>query len=280
MKWNILYRGSLSSCNYECSYCPFAKTKNTREELLDDKNKLLRFENWVNKQSLHQISILFTPWGEGLIRKYYQEVMDRLSHQTIVQKVAIQTNLSSTLDWMQEVNKKTFALWTTYHPTQTSLDNFLERCENLSRMGIQYSVGMVGLKEDFLQIEEMRKRLPSSVYFWINAYKREKDYYTKEDHQFLNQIDPYFHFNAVKHPSYNEACKAGYSSFSIDSNGDVSRCHFIKNKLGNIYEMPLEDMIKKTPCSNETCGCFIGYINLEKLNLEEVYGSKILERIV
>ncbi|MEH0154432.1 STM4011 family radical SAM protein [Limibacter armeniacum] len=279
MKWNILYRGPLSSCNYECSYCPFAKTKNTRAELLDDEQKLLKFEAWVNAQQQHNIGILFTPWGEGLIRKHYQQVMTRLSHQPMVDKVAIQTNLSSTLDWMREVNTDAFALWTTFHPTQISLSAYLDRCEKLNSMGINYSVGMVGLKEDFELIQEMRDRLAPHVYLWVNAYKREEGYYTEEDLNFLNKIDPHFHFNAVRHPSYGEACRAGYSSFSIDGDGAVTRCHFIKNKLGNIYETPLEEMVKRTPCSNDTCGCYIGYINMDKLGLDNVYQGKILERI-
>ena len=30
---SILYRGPLSSCNYDCAYCPFAKQSDSAEEL-------------------------------------------------------------------------------------------------------------------------------------------------------------------------------------------------------------------------------------------------------
>ena len=43
MNLTILYRGPLSSCNYSCNYCPFAKTKNTKAELAADTEKLNRF---------------------------------------------------------------------------------------------------------------------------------------------------------------------------------------------------------------------------------------------
>ena len=58
--WSILYRGPLSSCNYACEYCPFAKTHNTREELQDDEARLKRFAHWVEGRT-EEIGILFTP---------------------------------------------------------------------------------------------------------------------------------------------------------------------------------------------------------------------------
>ena len=47
---SILYRGPLSSCNYACGYCPFAKRRETREELAADARALGRFVDWVGRQ--------------------------------------------------------------------------------------------------------------------------------------------------------------------------------------------------------------------------------------
>ena len=102
VKWNILYRGFLDSCNYDCPYCPFAKKKNTKEELLKDKIALENFTNWVSERN-EKLSILITPWGEGLIRRYYQEAMIALSHIKNVEKIAIQTNLACNLKWVEKV---------------------------------------------------------------------------------------------------------------------------------------------------------------------------------
>src|SRR5262245_40999388 len=90
--WSILYRGPLSSCNYECGYCPFAKTRNTRAELKHDERCLQRFSNWVRGRP-EEIGILFTPWGEALVHGYYQNTLCNLSHLPNVRRVAIQTNL-------------------------------------------------------------------------------------------------------------------------------------------------------------------------------------------
>src|SRR5262245_11796518 len=102
MKLSILYRGPLSSCNYGCGYCPFAKHHESAEELRRDEEALERFVNWVGKRTGDEISILFTPWGEGLIRRWYQRAFVRLSAFAQVQKVAIQTNLSCRLDFIDQ----------------------------------------------------------------------------------------------------------------------------------------------------------------------------------
>lgn len=277
MKLSILYRGPLSSCNYGCTYCPFAKTKNTRAELADDTEKLQRFVAWV-KSRPEQIGILFTPWGEGLIRRYYQEAMTELSHLPNVWKVAIQTNLSCSTAWMKKVNKKTFALWTTYHPTQVSMEKFVSKCQELDALEIQYSVGFVAFKEELDILEKLRSKIHPDHYVWANAYKREATYYTEEDILRIEKTDPLFRYNTKYHPSLGKSCQAGLSSFTVDGDGDVRSCHFIDNKLGNIYDANFDNALKARTCTNATCGCFIGYVHLDELGLYERFGEGVLER--
>lgn len=276
--WNILYRGPLSSCNYGCDYCPFAKTKNTREELAKDAADLWQFVDWVQHRR-ERIGILFTPWGEALIRKPYQEAMNELSKMPNVYRVAIQTNLSCSTEWMKTVNKKVFALWTTYHPTETSREKFVAKCKELDEIGIRYSVGFVGFKEQTHELKALRKELNPNVYLWVNAYKREPDYYNESLIERIEEIDPLFRWNTKYHESLGEACQAGNTSFSVDGNGDVRTCHFIKKVIGNIYHPNFEKSLFARNCSNATCGCHIGYVHLDKLNLKSVYGKGLLERI-
>lgn len=278
MRWNILYRGSLTSCNYSCTYCPFGKTKNTKAELSQDAKELQKFQSWVENRE-EEIGVLITPWGEGIIRSYYQKAMTELSHSKNVYKIAIQTNLSCSLDWMNEVNKKTFALWTTFHPTQISVEKFLEKCAKLDEMNISYSVGFVGFKEDFEALEELRKGLNEDVYLWVNANKKEANYYSTEDIEFVESIDSLFRWNLSYHPSFGKECKAGNTTFSIDGEGNMTRCHFIKKKIGNIYEENFDQKLKPQLCSNQTCGCHIGYVHMNEHQLDKVYGDGILERI-
>jgi MoaA/NifB/PqqE/SkfB family radical SAM enzyme len=277
MKLSILYRGPLSSCNYGCDYCPFAKHRETYAEHQHDQQALERFLDWVANRARDQIGIFFTPWGEALIRKRYQDAFVRLSALPQVTKVAIQTNLSSRLDWVERCSKEKIALWTTYHPSQTTRERFLAKCRELVEREVRFSVGVVGLPEHMEEIEALRRELPEQVYLWINAYKRHP--YTAKEMERLSTVDPLFPLNTRHYPSQGHACRAGESVISVDGDGVVRRCHFIKTPIGNLYNANFEQCLTERTCTNTTCHCHIGYVHMPELHLDEVFGDGILERI-
>lgn len=279
MKLSILYRGPLSSCNYGCPYCPFAKHTETDAEHKADARALERFTNWITSQTETQFSIFFTPWGEALIRTRYQRALVRLTNLPNVDKAAIQTNGSCGLRWTDECNKAKLGLWVTFHPGETSRAEFLARCGAMTAKGLRYSVGVVGLKEHQGEIAALRAELPPEVYLWINAFKRVEDYYSAGELAFLESIDPLFPVNNVRHPSQGLACNTGEWVISVDGEGTVRRCHFVKTPIGNIYEPDWQSALKPRTCTNETCGCHIGYVHMPSLGLDRVFGEGILERI-
>jgi MoaA/NifB/PqqE/SkfB family radical SAM enzyme len=279
MNLSILYRGPLSSCNYDCWYCPFAKRQESAGELAKDRQALRRFVDWAENHPEIQLSILFTPWGEALVRRWYQEALVRLTALTHVRKAAIQTNLSCPLDWVERSDKDRLALWTTFHPGEVERSRFVAKCLELDRRGVRYSVGVVGLKEHTDTIAALRRELPGHVYLWINAYKDKPGYYFDEEVRHFTAIDPLFPINNVRHPSLGRACRAGQSVISVDGNGTMRRCHFIKEPLGNLYDSSFADALMPRACTNDTCGCYIGYVHLEELGLDRVFGDGILERI-
>lgn len=278
MLYRILYRGPLSSCNYGCPYCPFAKHQETRAEHAHDAQALTRFIARIRELSQHQWGILFTPWGEALIRQRYQQALIDLTQMPHVQRAAIQTNLSCRLDWVDDCDKAKLALWATYHPGETPFKRFVSRCEDLSRRAVRYSVGVVGLRDHAEAIEQIRAALPPEVYVWINAYKREDSYYDMETLTRFTEVDPYFPINNVRHPSAGRACRTGETVFSVDGDGVMRRCHFVKTPIGNFYE-DFEAALEPRACPNSSCGCHIGYVHRPDLGLETVYGDNILERI-
>jgi MoaA/NifB/PqqE/SkfB family radical SAM enzyme len=279
MDLSILYRGPLSSCNYGCAYCPFAKHSETRAEHKADERALNRFVDWVGDRHNDSISVLFTPWGEALIRKRYQRALIRLTNMTNVRKAAIQTNLSGNLDWVDDCDKSRLALWTTFHPTEVSRSRFLAKCRELNQRGVRFSVGVVGLKEHTSEIEALRRELPSHIYLWINAYKRAANYYTFADAERFTLVDPLFPINQQNYESYGRKCRGGESVVSIDGDGTIRRCHFIREPIGNIYADDFKNALRERLCTNETCGCYIGYVHMNDLNLYEIYREGVLERI-
>lgn len=279
MKLSILYRGPLSSCNYGCQYCPFAKVQESTAEHRADAVALNRFITWVAGRMSDQLSVFFTLWGEALIHKRYQSAFIQLSHLPHIQKVAIQTNLSSPLHWIKDCEVTRLGIWATFHPTEVLRARFVEKCWELHRQGVGLSVGVVGLKAHFDAIELLRQELPASIYLWINAYKRMTSYHTIQEIQQLSRIDPLFPINNHHHPSFGHTCRTGRSVISVDGNGTIRRCHFVAEPLGNLYSADFEMVLKERLCPNETCGCHIGYVHLDNLHLYEIFGEGVLERI-
>lgn len=279
MHLTILYRGSLISCNYGCEYCPFAKRQQTAAELAIDKQSLERFVNWISQHPQHQFSILFTPWGEALIHSWYQQALIKLTQLPNVNKAAIQTNLSCNLDWVEECNKDKLALWATFHSEWVSRDRFLQKCLNLDNKNVKFSVGVVGFPKFKTEITALRDELPNHIYLWINAVKAELPNLSSADREFFQSIDPLYELNTKHYPSLGHSCRAGKSAISVDGDGTMRRCHFIKEPIGNIYNLEWEAALVEQPCTNQTCHCHIGYVNLDYLKMDRVFGSGILERI-
>ena len=281
MELTILYRGPLASCNYACSYCPFAKHRETPAERDADTHGLARFVAWVAGRDAvrDRLSIFFTPWGEALTRARYRAAAARLTNLPQVRKVVFQTNLSTPVQWVEACDAAKLALWATYHPSEVTRERFLAQCTALDQRGVRYSVGVVGLKEHADEIEALRAALPAHVYLWVNAYKNVGRYYTAEDVRQLSAVDPLFPLNMQRYASRGKACRTGQSVISVDGDGTVRRCHFVHTPIGNLYAPDFESCLRERLCPRAACTCHIGYVHLEELGLDDVFGEGILERI-
>ena len=274
----ILYRGPLTTCDYDCWYCPFAKRASTPDELEEDRVSVERFVRWVESQD-HAISVLFTPYGEALVHPWYRSAMRELSHMPHVTCVAAQTNLSVSPDWLRSCNLDTLALLCSYHPSQVSQERFIAHCRMMDGLGARYSVGCVGIKEEIQNIERLRGALAPQVYLWINAYKHQIDYYSAEDIHRLESIDPMFRLNNWRYRSIGRACRTGREVISLAGDGTASRCHFCRKRMGNIYTSNLESFLRDEPCPMPTCGCHIGYVHIVELGIRDFFGKGWLTRI-
>lgn len=277
MNLAILYRGPLASCNYDCPYCPFAKRRDPPELLRADRAALARFTDWVTRTTDVRLSVLFTPWGEGLTRRWYRDAIVTLSHLPHVERVAIQTNLATRVRWLAEADAGTAALWTTYHPGQVDRATFLGRCTQLGQLGIRFSVGVVGLPEHLDEARALRAALPAEVYLWVNAAEGHR--YTPAEEALWTALDPLFGHIVRPHLSLGRPCHAGESAVSVLGDGTVRRCHFITEPIGNLYDGSWRAALQPRTCTNATCDCHIGYVHLKPLGLREVFAGGLMERI-
>ncbi|MFB7462047.1 STM4011 family radical SAM protein [Streptomyces sp. NPDC056224] len=277
MDLTLLYRGPLASCDYDCPYCPFAKRRDSRAQLTEDRAALERFAAWAAGNTGDRLSVLFTPWGEGLVRSWYRRALVELSHLPHVRRVAIQTNLSCRVEWTAAADPDTLALWCTYHPGQTPYDRFLGRCRELAAGGIRFSVGVVGLPEHLAEARRLRAELPAEVYLWVNA--AEGRTYTDAQASDWTALDPLFAYSRHPHRSAGLPCRTGESVVSVDGDGTVRRCHFVKAELGNLYDGSYRAALGPRGCPLTVCDCHIGYVHLETLPLYDVFAGGVLERI-
>ncbi|MGW0666884.1 STM4011 family radical SAM protein [Streptomyces sp. NPDC002746] len=280
MDLTILYRGPLASCDYDCPYCPFAKRRDSREQLRADRAALERFTAWAAAQRDDRISVLFTPWGEGLVRSWYRRAMVELAGLPHIRRVAIQTNLSGRTRWLAEAGaagRDKIALWCTYHPGQTPYERFLDRCGELASLGIRHSVGVVGLDDHLDEARRLRAALPEEVYLWVNA--AEGHTYTDAEAGRWTEIDPLFPYSRHPHRSAGLPCRTGESVISVDGEGTVRRCHFVRAELGNLYDGSYRGALGPRACPLAVCDCHIGYVHLETLPLYDVFAGGVLERV-
>jgi len=277
MDLTILYRGPLSSCDYDCPYCPFAKRRDSTAQLRADRAALDRFTRWAVEQTGDRLSVLFTPWGEGLVRSWYRRALVELSHQPHIRRVAIQTNLSCRTDWLADADPGTLALWCTYHPGETPYDRFLTKTQRLTELGIRFSVGVVGLPGHLDHARRLRADLPCHIYLWVNA--AEGHTYTDIAADEWTAIDPLFPYSRHPHSSAGLPCRTGSSVISVDGEGTVRRCHFVPTPLGNLYDGSYRAALTPRPCPLTVCDCHIGYVHLESLPLYDTFAGGVLERI-
>ncbi|MGW7288065.1 STM4011 family radical SAM protein [Streptomyces sp. NPDC054847] len=277
MDLTVLYRGPLSSCDYDCPYCPFAKRRDSPEQLRADRAALERFSGWAAGQTGDRLSVLFTPWGEGLVRSWYRRTLTELSHLPHIRRVAIQTNLSCRTDWLAEACPETLALWCTFHPGQTPYDRFIAKCRDLIRREIRFSVGIVGFPGHLEEARRLRADLPGHIYLWVNAPEGHE--LSDAEAQAWTELDPLFPYSRHPHRSAGLPCRTGESVVSVDGEGTVRRCHFVRAELGNLYDGSYRRALRPRACPLTVCDCHIGYVHLETLPLYDVFAGGVLERI-
>jgi hypothetical protein len=304
----ILYRGPLESCNYGCAYCPFAKRRESTAAARDDRHALSRFVSWcgsLNELSTREatddvseavpefaLELLFTPWGEALHRKRYQNAIVSLAGFDHVRFVGIQTNLSivpQQFTNLSDAERKKITLWATWHPSETTMRAFVDRVRKTLELGVSASVGVVATREHLPLLATFRDALheTGSALQWVNAYKvgyrTPANYYHADDVRFLTGIDPWFEADLRGERSSSRPCETGTNAIAVDGNGDATRCHFVRRKLGNIYADSLTSIV--TPpdtfrsCSRAECNCFQGYVHLIDTALHETFaGQSALSR--
>lgn len=269
---HIYYRGYLKSCNYRCSYCPFAKHPATTKEIQKDEEALNRFTTWVGEQK-NMLSIMFVPYGEALIHSYYVKQLALLSRMPNVSAISCQTNLSlNPQKFIQQLRDENsdlskLNLWATFHDEMESKERFSEKVEYLHKH-IGVCVGVVGTPQMIAELSKFRSMLPQSVYLWVNAMDGLNRKYTSEEVNLINSIDPLFSLELANPKAEVRSCCAGVESLFVAAEGDVFACNRSKVRLGNIYD---QNALDQATCKARSCDCFLAYVHRKDLACANIF---------
>lgn len=277
----LYYRGFIKSCNYTCSYCPFAKKQPSAKEIARDQQALEKFYQTVAQATIEEgVNIFFTPYGEALIYPHVQSSLAQFSKLPQVAYVGIQTNLSCEIKklvaiWQKETaNLDKIKLWCSFHPDMVDVDSFAQNILDIMKF-VEVSVGAVGNPANLESIQQLRKKLPPSIYLWINKMDGLRRHYTLDEITDFKAIDPFFDLE-LKEPSTTQDCLGGHESFFIEAAGEVYACNRSKASMGNLYK----GSITYTPCQRKRCDCYLAYSNLTNLPALQHFGRKRTFRLL
>jgi len=138
---------------------------------------------------------------------------------------------------------------------------------------------MVGVPEELDEMRRIRAALPREIYLWINPLTPRPRPYSPEEVAAFAELDPLFSLTSRRQPSLGKACSAGETSFTVDGAGQMQRCHFVEQTIGNIYDSAWLLALEPRSCPRRYCDCFLGKAQLQAETLAPHFGGSLLERI-
>lgn len=279
----ILYRGSLKSCNYHCSYCPFSKHPASPREIAQDREQWDDFCRHLCRTApeLGLCGLMIVPYGEVLLYPWYWKGLARISRIEQVEAAGAQTNLSFPLQmaemFAQEGGRlEKLRLWATFHPEMISTKDFSEKCRQVLDAGISLCAGAVGVPENIPLLRKLRQSLPKEIYLWINQMDGLKRAYTEQEIKELTEIDPFFYRELALIRADSRECE---HRIFIEGNGRHRTCNIsIALPKGEEWN-ERKGKLPEPKCSTKVCSCYLAYGGRNHFMNRLLFGSYPLFRI-
>lgn len=280
-RFELLYRGSLRSCNYHCSYCPFSKHRRSGRELQKDREQWEHFVQTLEQRfgAFSESTLMVVPYGEALIHPWYWEGLARASVLPGIRAAGAQTNLSfpieESLGRFRQAGGRLdrLRLWGTFHPEMVPAKVFAGACRQLLKAGVRMCAGAVGVPGNLEYIEELRRELPEEIYLWINRMDGLRRPYTPEEAEAFTKIDPYFPRELSLLPADAKQC--GNRLF-VEGSGKLRLCN-ISRTLERLPEN--NENICSDFCGRKNCSCYLAYGGRRDFMNELLFGPYPVFRI-
>ncbi|MCI9254344.1 MAG: HAD hydrolase family protein [Lachnospiraceae bacterium] len=308
----ICYRGSLKSCNYRCSYCPFSKHRASVQELEKDRQNFGRFcESIADRAAEFDIGAVFVvPYGEASIHRWYWEGLGRLAGLDGLDRVGLQTNLSFSVEEclaifdlysgdanrenIRESDKETcketaektvrgisgaarrkLCIWATFHPEMTDMETFVEKCHRLADSGVNLCVGAVGAPQNIPLLGRLRERLSPDLYLWINKMDGLGRVYTAEEKRAFLELDPFFGLECGSPAADVAMCS---DRCFVEADGRIRACNIGRIKEGNWYQSEQEEIFRPL-CGKKRCSCYLAYGGRADFEGRQFFGAYPIFRV-
>lgn len=308
----ICYRGSLKSCNYRCSYCPFSKHRASVQELEKDRQNFGRFcESIADRAAEFDIGAVFVvPYGEASIHRWYWEGLGRLAGLDSLERVGLQTNLSFSVEEClaifdlysgdanrengresdRESDKETsekivrgisgaarrkLRIWATFHPEMTDMETFVEKCHRLADSGVNLCVGAVGAPQNIPLLGRLRERLSPDLYLWINKMDGLGRAYTEEEKRAFLELDPFFGLECGSPAADAAMCS---DRCFVEADGRIRACNIGRIKEGNWYQSEQEEIFRPL-CGKKRCSCYLAYGGRADFEGRQFFGAYPIFRV-
>lgn len=284
------YNGNPCACNYRCPYChDFPKKghhfRGTIEQWHDG------FKNSFRNQHI----TFYISFGEPTIGKNFYEVVEMIGSESNWEMM-MTSNLSQSLDRLVNTRlarENKLNVNASFHPTETKIEEFLEKLLFLREHGIESPIVYVmyppffkRFKSDFETFSEHNFLLHVRRYEGFYEGKLYPHAYTDEERQFIAHYadDANIKYMLNNKLNFGELTYSGMYYIIVDNVGNIGwnsdyfpeysidRCRF-----GNILQNNIRLLWEPIPYPGHTCyGTIDGVANALELNYRELEGNHVI----
>lgn len=280
------FSGEHCACNYKCPYCYVPSDVNVGEHFIGTIDK---WHEGFRKSFRNQHLSIYASFGEPIIQQHFYEVVEMIESEPNWEMI-MTSNISISLPKLLKsrlIKEGRLNINASFHPTETSIDNFLKQLLVLRENGIECTVTFVmypPLMKDFPHYFEIFTQNNFLVHVRrFRAYYQGKYYpeaYTEKERQFVAK---YMDNASIKYMLMDINMKgklsyAGMFYILVTNKGDIALCpDYTKEfRRGNILNGTINLDIEPEPLPDVNDGTVEGVASLLETGYHELEGNHVL----
>ena len=252
-------------CNYKCPYCYVPKEKLLRKKTMFSHHTP---DEWIKALEVfndHHLELYFTG-GEPTLFDDFIFFLKEMVVKDFVHSVRIDSNLARVEKLLEHVQSSKVKFLTGFHPTQISLEKFLDKLEKLEDRNMLGFVNVVASKENMDTLKMQPHRLVKSFEgkgYFVNVAKDferglkygynpvYREYIDKLQHPLDNE------YMNLKNLNRGMLCGPGKHYIFLSRHGNIyscgGKCH------GNLFNENFHLKETLVPCELAQCPSIISY---------------------